>query len=78
MSLITWNFDKNLIYVIIYWILEISYIITRSIESNFFEITKYKILNEYIKVILYNIADLLSGFLVLYSKCASKSKKMKK
>jgi len=34
-------------------------------------------INEYIYVILLNISDLLAGFLVLYSHCSSKSKKVK-
>ena len=75
MSLITLNFDKNFIYVIIYWILEIIYRIIFYEREEFFKITKDIIHDEYLFVILLNIADLLSGFLVLYMKCSSKSKK---
>ena len=76
MSLITWNFNKNFIYVIIYWILEIVYRVILYLKRNYFEITKNIVYYEYIFLILNNIGDLLSGFLVLYSKCVSKSKKI--
>ena len=77
MSLITWNFDKNFIYVIIYWILEIIYRIGIYLKGEYFEITKQVIIDKYIFVILDNLANLLSGFLVLYIKRSSKSKKIK-
>ena len=76
MSLITWNFDKNFIYVIIYWILEIIYRIGIYLKGEYFEITKQVIIDKYIFVILDNLANLLSGFLVLYIKRSSKSKKI--
>ena len=78
MPFITWNFDKNFIYVIIYWILEIIYRIIFYEKEEFLQITKELVYDEYLFVILLNIADLLSGFLVLYMKCASKSKKRKR
>ena len=77
MSLITWNFDKNFIYVIIYWILEIIYRIGIYLKGEYFEMTKQVIIDKYIFVILNNLANLLSGFLVLYIKRSSKSKKIK-
>ena len=77
MSLLTWNFNKNFIYVIIYWILEIIYQIIFTKNSKFLKMTKDYIQNEFIFVILCNILDLLSGFFILYSKCESKSKKLK-
>ena len=40
--------------------------------------TNKAFIDEYIFMILYNISDLLAGFLVLYSKCVSKSKKKEK
>ena len=76
MSLITWNFDKNFIYVIIYWILEIIYRIGIYLKGEYFEMTKQVIIDKYIFVILDNLANLLSGFLVLYIKRSSKSKKI--
>ena len=77
MSFLTWNFDKNFIYVIIYWILEIIYRVILYTKREYFEITKQIVLSEYLIVIFLNIGDLLSGFLVLYSKCVSKSDKIK-
>ena len=74
MSLITWNFDKNFIYVIIYWVLEIIFRILVYLRQDIFKITKDNANNEYIIVMLNIISDLLAGFLVLYIKCASESK----
>ena len=74
MSLIRWNFDKNFIYVIIYWVIEISIRILSSLKPEFFKLSKDTVNNEYIFVILNFLADLLAGFLVLYSNCKSKSK----
>ena len=78
MSLLTWNFDKNIIYVIVYWVLEIVYHILLSNEGQFFKITNDTVHDEYIFVILYNISDLLAGFFILYNKCTSKPKKNEK
>ena len=75
MPFLTWNFDKSFIYVIIYWVLEIIYRAIFYEKEEFLRITTSIVHDEYIFVILLNIADLLSGFLVLYMKCASKSKK---
>ena len=78
MSLLTWNFDKHFIYVIIYWILEIIYRIFLSFKEYSFKITKKAVHDEYILIISSIIGDLFAGFLVLYSKCISKSKKKEK
>ena len=78
MSLLTWNFDKHFIYVIIYWILEIIYRIFLSFKEYSFKITKKAVHDEYILIISAIIGDLFAGFLVLYSKCISKSKKKEK
>ena len=75
MSLLTWNFDKHFIYVIIYWILEIIYRIFLSFKEYSFKITKKAVHDEYILIISSIIGDLFAGFLVLYSKCISKSQK---
>ena len=72
MSLITLNFDKNFSYVIIYWILEIIFRIIFSLREQYFNIVENIVHNEYIYVLLLNIADIISGFLVIYTKCASK------
>ena len=78
MSLLSLDFDKNFIYVIIYWLLEIIYIIVLDQKGQYFIMTNKAFIDEYIFMILYNISDLLAGFLVLYSKCVSKSKKKEK
>ena len=78
MPFLTWNFDKNFIYVIIYWILEISYRIVLYEKDDFFKMTMDIIHDEYMIVILLNIADLLSGFLVLHNKLSMKTKKIEK
>ena len=70
MSLLTWNFDKNFIYVIIYWALEIILRIFLISKEEYFKMSKNIVHNEYMFVIFLNIADLLSGFFVLYMKCA--------
>ena len=75
MSLLTWNFDKHFIYVIIYWILEIIYRIFLSFKEYSFKITKKAVHDEYILIISSIIGDLFAGFLVLYIKCISKSQK---
>jgi len=76
MSLITWNFDKNFIFVIIYWVLEIILRIGIYMKPDVFKMAKDYVHNEYIIVMLNIISDLFAGFLVLYIKCASKSKKI--
>ena len=76
MPLITWNFDKNFIYVIIYWVLEIIFRIFIFLKQDFFKMTKENIHNQYIFVMLNILVDLLAGFFVLYIKCESKSKKI--
>ena len=78
MSLITWNFDINFIYVIIFWILEIGYRIFLYFYGYSLKITSEIVHDEYIFVMLYILSDLLSGFLVLYIKCESKSKKIER
>ena len=76
MSLITWNFDKNFIFVIIYWVLEIILRIGIYMKPDVYKMAKDYVHNEYIIVMLNIISDLFAGFLVLYIKCASKSKKI--
>ena len=77
MSLLTIKCDKHFIYVIIFWILEITLRLMLSLKSNFFTFTQDIIKNEYMFVIFLNAADLLSGFLVLYSNQSSKTRKNK-
>ena len=77
MSFIEINCHKNLIYVALYWILEISYRLSNKFKPEFFTIFEDNILNEYAIQIKKIAGDLLAGFLVLYSHCSSKSKKVK-
>ena len=76
MSCLTWNCDKSFIYVIVYWVLEIAVIILLDQLGEKFTMTNDMVIDEYISVILINIADLLAIFLILYSKCATKSNKI--
>ena len=79
MAFLTFHFDKNFIYVLIYWVLEIAFRIVSHEKKVFFKMTKEEKYNEYIMIIiLSNIADLLSIFLVLYMRCASKGTRKKK
>ena len=77
MSFIEINCHKNLIYVALYWILEISFRLSNKFKPEFFVIFKNDVLNEYAIQIKKIAGDLLAGFLVLYSHCSSKSKKVK-
>jgi len=70
MSFLSFNWDKHFIYAIIYWILEIFVRLFMYIRWDYFKMSKSDVQNEYIYVMLLNIADLLSGFLVLYTFCA--------
>ena len=74
MSLLSFNYDAHFIYAIIYWILEIIIRIFMYTNWEYFQMSDDNVQNEYIYVIISNIGDLLSGFLVLYTKCSSKSK----
>jgi hypothetical protein len=76
MSFLTISFDKQFIYVIIYWILEILLIILKYYHENDFKIPKNSIQREYLYVILSIVGELLSGFLILYTKYASKSQRI--
>ena len=76
MAFITFNYNKNLNYAIVYWALEI---ISRSFiyfEWEYFRIVTDDAINEYIYLFLLNISDLLAGFFVLYINYSSKKKKV--
>lgn len=78
MGFIKLNFNKNFKYIVIYWILEIALNLTRNLKPEYFILIKEdKVQNEYMSVIISNISDLLSGFLYLYIRIASKSPKKK-
>ena len=76
---ISFNFDNNFKYTIIYWILEIIIRIFLYIENRLkspqLDTQEYYIQNEYSFVILRTVADLLSGFFILYIKCSLKKNK---
>ena len=72
MAFISFNYNKNLIYAIVYWGLEIIFrIAIYFIFINFRIVTDYAI-NEYIYLFISNISDLYSGFLALYIHFSSK------
>ena len=78
MGFIKLNFNKNFKYIVIYWILEIALNLTRNLQREYFILIKEdNVQNEYMSVIISNISDLLSGFLYLYIRIASKSPKKK-
>ena len=77
MALLTLNFNENFIYILIYWILDLIYHLLNSLNEKFFEMTKDKVQNEYMLVILLNLSDLLSVFLVLYIRHSFKRPKEK-
>ena len=78
MGFIKLNFNKNFKYIVIYWILEIALNLTRNLKPEYFILIKEdNVQNEYMSVIISNISDLLSGFLYLYIRIASKSPKKK-
>ena len=71
MSIISFNWDKHFIYAIIYWMLEITVRLFMYLKwDNYFKMSDTDVQNEYIYVVLLNIADWLSGFLIIYIKCA--------
>lgn len=74
MSLLSFNYDSHFIYAIIYWILEIIIRILMYTNWEYFQMSDDNVQNEYLYVIISNIGDLLSGFLVLYTKYSTKSK----
>ena len=76
MSFISFNYNKNLIYAIIYWTLEIIHRTFVYLSWNkYYNIVINDAINEYIYVILLNFSDLLAGFLVIYINCAMKKKR---
>ena len=77
MSFLTFNCDKSIIYIIVYWIIEITYLTLLWLKGSYFSLFQSNIQSEYMLFILLNFGDLLSGFLVLYIKQVSKSKHVK-
>ena len=60
----------------VYWVLEIAVIIVTNQFMKYFKMTTDFVIDQYIALILINIADFLAIFLILYSKCATKSNKI--
>ena len=77
MSLLEFNCNKNLIYIAIYWILDITFRLISKLKSDYFKLFDNTVQNEYMYVIYKTAGDLLSGFLYLYSYRSSKSHKEK-
>ena len=77
MSLLEFNYNKTLIYVAIYWIIEIVARLVRKLNKPYFQMVDDQVQYEYILVIYATIGDLLSGFLVLYTRHTSKSQREK-
>ena len=72
---------KQYFYFLIFWILELLVSIFKNLIYNhkfFGEFIENDITDEYIDLISLNIADLLAGFLVLYTKYSFKKKEIKK
>ena len=78
MAWISFSFYKNYYYFLVFWILELAV----SIIKYFFEVETsnkseiYYKENEYFNLISLNIADLLAGFLVLFTEMQMKTKKI--
>ena len=75
MSFLLFNFSKNFIYVVIYWILDIPLRISMNSKVEYFTVTEDYAKNEYIFFVFDKSSDLLSIFLVLYIKYKMKSQK---
>ena len=76
MSFFSFNFNLNLIYVLIYWFLNILFqlLIDYKYEELFRLSTKNYAENEYIYAIFIVLSNLMNGFLILYVNCSTKRK----
>ncbi len=74
MSLLSCVCFKSYIFILIYWIIEISVSLIKNIKEDSFQLKNIDYENQFIDIISLNIADLLAGFLVLYSYCQFKNK----
>ena len=68
-KLFSFNFNINLIYIIIYWILEIFIRITMSYKPKYYTISNNPKDNEFMFIIFPVISKLFSGFIILYVYC---------
>ena len=74
MSLLSCVCYKSYFFILIYWIIEISVSLIKNIKEDSFKLKNIDYENQFIDIISLNIADLLAGFLVLYSYCQFKNK----
>ena len=75
MSLFSINFNIHLIYVIIYWALEILIRVSMFYMPDYFEISDNPKMDQYMFIIFSVISRLLSVFLILYVYCEFHKKK---
>ena len=66
MSFISFNYNKNLIYAIIYWALEIINRIIMYFEWGYFELFEKDSINQYFFVLLYNTQMLILIINIIY------------
>ena len=75
MSLFSINCNLNLIYVLVYWIMEIFIRLAMYYNSVYFSLSeKSQAENEYMYIIFPVFSKLLSGFLIIYVHCVSNDK----
>ena len=79
MPLVSFVCHKNYFYFLIYWVLEISVAIIKNYYYDDFEDIELEsnLQNEYIDLVSLNVADLLAGFLVMYTISSISKKKIK-
>ena len=75
MKLFSFHWNINLLYVVIFWIINIFIRLSIYFQfDQFFLISKKISLNEYIYVIYIAVSNILSGFLIIYVNCVMKKK----
>ena len=68
MSFLSLNCDKQFLYVIVYWVLEITFILIKRFEPDYFVVFEDSAKNEYILAFLATLSDLYSVILIMYTK----------
>jgi hypothetical protein len=68
MSFLSLNCDKQFLYVIVYWVLEITFILIKRFEPDYFVVFEDSAKNEYFLAFLATLSDLYSVILIKYSK----------
>ena len=77
MSFFTLNTNKYLIFIAVYWIIEISQRLFLKLKWDYFMLVENFAQNLYVLAVFRTVADLLSGFLLIYINYSSKSQKEK-